>query len=410
MYYIIYKILGGVFIKSKDFIKNNKKYFKLGLCLVLVAIITIVFYRSSSRLDISITIKETKDILSPFIYGIGIAYVLNTGLKFLENKVFNKIKYLDDKKNLKRGLSITTAYVLVFSFLIWLISYLIPEVQKSILDVSEYFKNFDINEVDKMLRKSIPVEEEIVSEISSYVSNLLKSFLEEFPTYVKNLLPSIKSLLSSVKNIVDVLLNVIVGIVVSIYILFDKEAIAKRTKFILYAILSRKTSKGLIEFFKEANYTFEKFFVGKIIDSTIIGVIFFVGATLLKAPFAMLLSIIIGVTNMIPFFGPFIGAVPVIFITLLFDITNPLKAVWIGIFILLLQQFDGNILGPKILGDSIGIKPIGIIFSIIVGGYMFGPAGMFFGVPIFAVIFSAFNDFIDKKYKKKYGVGNNEIS
>ena len=410
MYYIIYKILGGVFIKSRDFIKNNKKYFKLGLCLVLVAIITIVFYRSSSRLDISITIKETKDILSPFIYGIGIAYVLNTGLKFLENKVFNKIKYLDDKKNLKRGLSITTVYVLVFSFLIWLISYLIPEIQKSILDVSEYFKSFDINEVDKMLRKSIPVEEEIVSEISSYVSNLLKSFLEEFPTYVKNLLPSIKSLLSSVKNIVDVLLNVIVGIVVSIYILFDKEAIAKRTKVILYAILPRKKSKGLIEFFKEANYTFEKFFVGKIIDSTIIGIIFFVGATLLKAPFSMLLSIIIGVTNMIPFFLFFLGAVPVIFITLLFDITNPLKAVWIGIFILLLQQFDGNILGPKILGDSIGIKPIGIIFSIIVGGYMFGPAGMFFGVPIFAVIFSAFNDFIDKKYKKKYGVGNNEIS
>ena len=169
-------------------------------------------------------------------------------------------------------------------------------------------------------------------------------------------------------------------------------------------MLSKKLANNLIQFCKEANYTFEKFFVGKIIDSTIIGIIFFVGAKLLKAPFAMLLSIIIGVTNMIPFFGPFIGAIPVIFITLMFDITNPLKAVWMAIFILLLQQFDGNILGPKILGDSIGIKPVGIIFSIIVGGAIFGPAGMFFGVPIFAVIFSVFNRFIDKKYSRKYGV------
>lgn len=410
LYYIIYIFLGGVFIKSKEFIKNNKKYFKLGLCLVMVAIITIIFYRSSSRLDISITIRETKEILAPFIYGIGIAYILNSGLKFLENKVFNKIKYLENKKNLKRGLSITTAYFLLFSFLIWLISYLIPEIQKSILDVSEYFQGLDMNTVEKMIRENIPLKDEVVIEISSYISGLLKSFLEEFPTYIKNLLPSIKSLLSSMKSIVSILLNLVVGIVVSIYILFDKEAIAKRTKTILYAILPRKTSKGLIEFSKEANYTFEKFFVGKIIDSTIIGIIFFVGASLLKAPFAMLLSIIIGITNMIPFFGPFIGAVPVIFITLLFDITEPLKAVWIGIFILLLQQFDGSILGPKILGDSIGIKPIGIIFSIIVGGYMFGPAGMFFGVPIFAVIFSAFNRFIDREYKKKYGVDKDEVS
>lgn len=364
--------------------------------MVLVAIITIIFYRSSSKLDVSIAIKETKDILAPFIYGIGIAYVLNSSLKFLENKVFSKIKYLDNRKNLKRGLAITTAYVLLFSFLIWLISYLIPEIQKSILDVSEYFKTFDINSFDKMLKENIPLNDKTIYEISSYIEEFSEKVLAQFPIYIKKIL-------SSTINIASVLLNVILGIVISVYILFDKEAISKRTKKIIFAILSEKPATGLIQFCKEANYTFEKFFVGKIIDSTIIGIIFFVGATLLKAPFAMLLSIIIGVTNMIPFFGPFIGAFPVIFITLMFDITNPLKAVWMAIFILLLQQFDGNILGPKILGDSIGIKPIGIIFSIIVGGALFGPAGMFFGVPIFAVIFSTFNRFIDKKYSKKYG-------
>lgn len=382
-------------MNSPNFIKNNKKYFKLGLCLLIVAIVTIIFYRSSSKLDISITIKNAKDILAPFIYGIGIAYVLNSSLKFLENKIFCKIKCIEDRKNLKRGISIATAYILLFSFLMWLISYLIPEIQKSILDATEYFKNFDVNALDNLLNR-IPLQENTVDEITNYVQNFLKSFLEQFPTYIKRIL-------SSTINIASVLLNVILGIVISIYILFDKEDIAKRSKKIVCAILPKKGATNLIDFCKEANYTFEKFFVGKIIDSTIIGIIFFVGATLLKAPFAILLSIIIGVTNMIPFFGPFIGGIPVVLITLLFDITNPLKSLWIALFILLLQQFDGNILGPKILGDSIGIKPIGIIFSIIVGGAIFGPAGMFFGVPVFAVIFSTFNRFIDRVYKEKYG-------
>nr|WP_284345833.1 AI-2E family transporter [[Clostridium] colinum] len=336
-------------------------------------------------------------MLSPFIYGIGIAYVLNSSLKFLEAKFFSKITYLNTRKRLKRGLSITTTYALLFSFLIWLISYLIPEIQKSIIDVSEYFKTFDINAFDKMLKQNVPINEGIIDSISNYIEGFLRGFIDQVPTYLKRIL-------SSTINIASVLLNVILGIVISIYILFDKEEIGEKSKKIVYAIFPKKVSYSLIQFFKEANYTFEKFFVGKMIDSTIIGIIFFVGATLLKAPFAMLLSIIIGITNMIPFFGPFIGGIPVVFITLMFDITNPLKSIWISIFILLLQQFDGNILGPKILGDSIGIKPIGIIFSIIVGGALFGPAGMFFGVPIFAVIFSTFNRFIDKKYEKNMEV------
>lgn len=377
---------------SKNFFKKNKNYFKLSVCLILVSIVTIIFYRSSSKLDITMVYKDTRDILAPFIYGIGIAYVLNSSLKFLERTVFANIQ----KKNIKRCLSISTTYVLLFSFLIWLISYLLPEIRTSIVDVSEYFKTFDINTFNQMIKENIPIDNKTIDELTIYMQDFLSKFLKEFPNYAKKIL-------SSTINIASVLLNVILGIVISIYILFDKEDIAKRTKKIVCSILPKKTAFSLIDFCRKSNTTFEKFFVGKIIDSTIIGIIFFVGASLLKAPFAVLLSIIIGVTNMIPFFGPFIGAIPVVFITLMFDIANPLKAVWITIFILLLQQFDGNILGPKILGDSIGVKPIGIIFSIIVGGALFGPAGMFFGVPIFAVIFSTVNNIVDKKYFEKYG-------
>ena len=207
-----------------------------------------------------------------------------------------------------------------------------------------------------MIRENIPIDDNILSEVFVYIQDFLRGFTEKFPSYIKRIL-------SSTLNIASIFLNVILGIVISIYILFDKEIIGERSRKIVCAILPKKASENLIQFCKESNSTFEKFFVGKIIDSTIIGIIFFI---------------------------------------VMFDITNPLKSLWIGIFILLLQQFDGNILGPKILGDSIGVKPIGIIFSIIVGGAIFGPPGMFFGVPIFAVIFSAFNRFIDKKYDEKY--------
>ena len=365
--------------------------------------VTVITYRLSDKIDIPTSIKNTKNILSPFIYGIVIAYILNSGLKFLENNLFSKIRYLDNRQGLKRGLSIATTYILLFSFLTWLITYLLPQIQKSILDVSTYFKNFDIKTFDEMLKENLPINDDLLFSISSYIDKFLNEFLEKAPIYLKRIV-------SSTISIASILLNVILGIVISIYILFDKEDTSTRSKKIVCAILPKKTAHSIINFFREANSTFEKFFVGKIIDSIIIGIIFFIGATLLKAPFPILLSIIIGVTNIIPFFGPFIGALPVLFITLMFDIANPLKALWIAIFIILLQQFDGNILGPKILGDSIGIKPIGIIFSIIIGKALFGIAGMFFGVPIFAVIFSTFNRLIDKKYKNKYGDDSNELT
>lgn len=343
-----------------------------------------------------VVFKDTKAILAPFIYGIGIAYILNSSLKFLEFKVFSKIKYIDERKNVKRYLSISTTYIILFSFLIWLISYLIPEIKKSIQDMSNYFNVFDVDSLDKLLT-NIPLDEDIIQKVTMYINGFVGEFITNVPNHAKKIL-------SSTMNVASIVFNVIMGVVISVYILFDKENIGECNKKIVYAILSEKLSKNLIKFCKDSNDTFEKFFVGKIIDSTIIGIIFFIGASLLKAPFTMLLSIIIGVTNMIPFFGPFMGAIPVIIITLIADIAHPLKSIWIGLFILALQQFDGNILGPKILGDSIGVKPLGIIFSIIVGGALLGPAGMFFGVPIFAVLFSLINSFIDRKYKEKYEV------
>ena len=166
-------------------------------------------------------------------------------------------------------------------------------------------------------------------------------------------------------------------------------------------MFSKKQVESIASTIKYTNSVFNSFVVGKTIDSLIIAIIFFIGSIILNLPYPMLFAIIIGITNMIPYFGPFIGAVPVVALTILI---NPIKGLWVLIFVL--QQFDGVILGPRILGDSIGLKPIGVIFAIIVGGAIAGPLGMFFGVPIFSVIFTIFSNFVEKLYNSKNTVKN----
>lgn len=346
-------------------------------------------------MDILSLTQKTKDILTPFIYGICIAYILNPSIKFFENKILIKSNYIKNRQNLKRIISITTTYLILTGLVVWLISYIIPEISVNTQDISRKITSFDVEKFNNSVRENIPIKSETVDDIITKINDVLGDIINNIPKVLNKVV-------SKTFSFASIILNVILGVVISIYILFDKENIAKFNKKLLYAFSNENISNNTIKFFKEANTTFEKFFVGKIIDSVIVGAIFFIGVSIINPPFTILLSIIIGVTNMIPFFGPFIGGIPVVLITLASDINHPLKALWITIFILALQQFDGNILGPKIIGDSIGVKPLGIIFAIIIGGALFGPAGMFFGVPIFAVIFTTFNNFIDKKYNKKY--------
>lgn len=382
-------------MKAKDIFQKNKKYFKFGFCIFLVAILIIIFYRSSEKFNLIEFFKETKTVLTPFIYGIIIAYVLNPSVKFIENKVLIKSNFIYNKNSLKRLISISSTYIILFSFLIWLISYILPELKQSIQDISAKVKVFDISSLESNIKQVLPLNDYVSSEIFTKWKTLFNDLINNIPNMLNKIL-------SITGGIASVLLNFVLGIVISIYILFDKENIGKFNKKIVYAFSNQNIAKNILNFCKESNDTFEKFFVGKIIDSIIIGIIFFIGASIINPPFTLLLSIIIGITNIIPFFGPFIGGIPVILITLITDTANPLKALWLTIFIFAIQQFDGNILGPKILGDCIGVKPLGIIFSIIIAGAIFGPAGMFFGVPIFAVIFNLFSSYIDKKYNSKY--------
>lgn len=369
---------------------------------IFVAAISIIFYRSSSNLNLVDIFKKFGSMLTPFTMGIVLAYLLNSSIKLLENKVFNKISFLNNNFGLKRLLSIASTYFALFGFIIILISYILPELSQSISEMIVVFNNFDVNMIDNLINTYIPLDQSILLELSTFITSFVKNFVSALPTYLG-------AAVNSTISIASVVLDIILAIIISIYILSDKEAIGERSKKITYTLFNKDVAESLLGLTSESNNTFERYFVGKIIDSAIIGLIFFVGCIILEAPFAMLLSIIIGITNMIPFFGPFIGGVPVVILTLIFDIANPIKAVFLTIFIVVLQQFDGNILGPKILGDSVGLKPIGIVFSVIIFGELFGIAGMFFGVPIFAVICKVFNRFIDKKYDLLYNTNNENI-
>lgn len=383
--------------KKKDgFFIKNRRYIKLTLCLCIAVITGIAFYRSSEGINLANSMSNLMGVLAPFIYGVGIAYILNSSVKFLEKKVYSNISFLAKKPTLIRGISISTAYFILVGFLVWIVSYLVPEIESSINEMTVYFSNFDVIFLYDLLTEYLPLDDELLYTISSHINDFVKGVVVALPTYVGKML-------SSTIGIASIVMDIVIGIIVSIYILLDKEAMADRSERIIRALLDKKASNNTINFFRDANESFEKFLVGKIIDSAIIGLIFFAGALAIKAPFVPLISLIIGITNMIPFFGPFIGGVPVVILTLVFDIANPSKALLITIFILILQQFDGNILGPKILGDSVGVKPLGIIFAVMLFGSWFGAAGMFFGVPIFAVISSIFNKYIDTEYNKKMG-------
>ncbi|MGL5439759.1 MAG: AI-2E family transporter, partial [Filifactoraceae bacterium] len=209
---------------------------------------------------------------------------------------------------------------------------------------------------------------------------------------------TLQGLVGTVVSFTSGIAKLLLGIIISVYMLYDKEKFIKSIKKFVIGICGPLKSVKIFSFGSEVNEIFYNFFVGKAIDSLIIGILCFIGLSIIKAPYTIFMSLIVGFFNMIPYFGPFIGAVPAIIFTLL---TDPVKAIWVTLFIFILQQFDGIILGPKILGNKVGIAPFYIILAIILGGGYFGMLGMLFAVPIFKIIDINLNRSLEKRIKSR---------
>ena len=374
----------------------NSKYTTIAVYTVLSICSIIIFYLSISHIDIVFNeLNGAVVIMEPFIMGFSIAYILNFILKFFENTIFEykSIKNFGIAKRSKRGLSIVLTYIsaalLIYLFIKFLLPQLIDSIVGLINDVPMY-----INKTTKFIDDTL-MQLNIQEEYLKLINDNFNEFINYIIKFATNLIPVLGSMITSVASSIW---NIVLGIIISIYLLIDKERFCALSKKIIYALFSNNVAEKIIEITHRSNATFGKFLMGKILDSIIIGILTFFILTIFKMPYTILISVIIGITNIIPFFGPFIGAIPSIIITVFI---SPIKALWLVLIIFIIQQIDGNIIGPKILGNSIGISAFWILFAILVAGKFLGLVGMIIGVPLFAVIYSLIKEVIEARLRKK---------
>ncbi len=382
----------------------NKKYFIISIYVFGVLSAAILFYFGASKLIENLLTGASLifNILKPVFYGLLVAYVMNPVIKVLEkllkrfcsSKTAKKIKIKTPSKTVLRGLSIAFAWLMMLALLTFMISVIIPCINTNIIKISAnsdiYFQNFNKG-VAKLEGIMQYPQGALVNQINSLIQNIEKIIAES----AQHVLPHIFNI---TKQITTGVINAFVAIIVSIYFLFSKELFCAQMKKMMSAFVKDEKIEKLFASGREVNLVFNNFLFGKLLDSLIVGVLCYLGMLPWKIPYAVLISSIVGITNIIPYFGPFIGAVPCIIILLL---ENPTKALIFTIFILILQQIDGNIIGPKVLGETIGLNSFWVMFSIILFGGLFGVVGMFLGVPIFAAFYVFFKRMIEDKLAKK---------
>jgi len=379
----------------------NEKYNTISVYTFLTCVAIVLAFMAISRFSVVAGfVGQIVDILMPFVYGGVVAYLLNPLMTSIEKKflpfIFRGKKLL--KAGALRGLSILLTFVLAVLVLTVFFLIVIPQVAVSVLGIVERIPTYiaSLEELYAQVLSIIPDADLLPTELVEKMEDLTKNLLQTVYDLMTRMVPL---LFSYTTKITSSVMNVIVGIIISIYMLMDKEKYFAQLKKILYAFFPNHVVNRTIEIAHQSNRTFIGFISGKILDSTIIGILCFIGMSIFDMPSAMLVSVIVGITNVIPYFGPFIGAFPGALIVFL---DSPIMALWFLVFILVLQQFDGNILGPKILGDSTGLSAFWVIFSIMLFGGLFGFIGMVIGVPTFSVIYSLLRTYISYRLRRKY--------
>lgn len=382
--------------KKKHKFEQNSKYLTISIYTVFViltgCIIFRLFYNLAGTMDV---IRHMIGVLSPFLIGLLIAYMMNPMIKFMYSLVFEK-GFRVKRKKLFQIISIIISYLIVLGALGLCLFFVIPQLIESIAEISntiplaydmimDWFTNLTKHGQNMNTPGVINV---YLNQNMPKVLNVIEGFMGK----------SIPMLYDMSMQAIKILINLLIAIIVSIYLSFDKKIMLRALKKFIYAAMPLDKAEDIIITFRDCNQIFGSYLTGKALDSLIIGILCFIFMVMLKLPLAVLISLIVGITNMIPYFGPFIGAIPGICIL---AFLMPVGALKFLVMVFLLQQFDGYILGPRILGNSTGVRPIAILFAIIVGGAYFGAVGMFLGVPVFAVIQYLVGKWTEEKLKQK---------
>ena len=367
---------------------NVKNYFTKSTISNIITICTAVllFLAISNFSVVKAGLGKVYGVISPFVVAFVIAFLLHTPVAWFERTVFSKFKA-------KRGLSILCSYIIAAIAIAALIVAAAPQVADSIVSIGNNIPVY-IQTVTALIDK-LTTQYHWDPAVIETVTETVNTAFKTISGIVLSLVPKI---LNWSVSLGGVAIDLLMSLIASIYMLMTKERLIFQLKKILYSFCKEKRADRIIQIGNLTNEMFSKFINGKALDSLIIGILCFIGMMFIYSPYAILIAIIVGVTNMIPFFGPFIGAIPSILILLM---VSPFDALIFAVFVLALQQFDGNILGPKILGDSTGLAPIWVLVSITIGGGLLGFVGMIIGVPTFAVFYTLLSENMDKRLAKK---------
>ncbi len=381
---------------------SNRRYFKWGLTALVVIFISILLVVIFTNLPGFFTVLASiGKILSPLITGVVIAFLLNPLVNFVDCRLrplLQKKLKAQTAKNLSRTAGIVMALIVAGILVYGFFAMLLPQLYESVMSIVDNAGTY-FNSIENWATNILEDNPEIQGYVDKGLEQL-RGFIENWvkTTFLSDMSKLVTTVSTSVIAVVKSLTNFIIGLVASIYMLWSKDTFRAQTKKIMVAMMRPSAADRLLALGRNAYRIFNGFIIGKLIDSAIIGVLCYIGCEILKMPFTALVATIVGVTNIIPFFGPIIGAVPSAFLILLVD---PLKAFYFVIFVIVLQQLDGNVIGPKILGNTVGISGFWVLASITIAASIFGFAGMLLGVPVFALIYVLISDGVNARLRKK---------
>lgn len=372
----------------------NKKYTTIAVYAFLVIIASAACFVIFSRFGIVLNgINKVLGMLSPFFIGGAIAYILNFLLRFFELKVLNREPFLKISKKRRKTIAIALTYLTILVIIFAIMTYAIPQAVKSISHLIDNTPRYISEVIDwaEQTFEKLNLSDQFIDEFNTKA----REFLSNINQMIRSMLPVVGSFISSTMSKVT---SFILGFIISIYILIEKDKFAAQSKMILYSWMSVEKANYTINLASRMNQLMKKFLLGQGLDTLIVAIVFFIVLLIMRVQYAGLLAFLLGVTNMIPWIGPWLGAIPAAIIILF---QSPIKVVWFVIAALVIQQLDGNFLAPRIHGESLGVSGFWIIFAILVGGSLFGFLGMLVGIPVFVLIYSLIREFTEKKLAKR---------
>lgn len=386
---------------------RESQYFQLGRMILILVVISVALFAVVLNLSaVADAVRKVFKVFSPLAAGCVFAYLLNPLMNLVDRRLYPFLCRRKMKE--KRAYGLSRAVSLIFSLVIALLlfygffSLLLPQLYASVIGIINqlpgYYSHLE-SWVLEILENNPALQVQVDSLLQSSYEKLLLWAENDLMGWINNNIGQIfTGLTTSILSVIKAVVNLLIALASSIYILCARDTFLAQAKKVVVALFKESRANRIMDIGRRTHKVFSGFIIGKLVDSMIIGVLCYVGMLIVKLPHPALIATVVGVTNVIPFFGPFIGAIPSAFLILLVD---PMKCVYFAIFILVLQQLDGNVIGPRILGDSIGISGFWVLVSITVAGGLFGFGGMLLGVPVFAVLYMLVTDHVENKLRKK---------